>query len=460
MDNVKSYCYNDCEATLKMYNISIEKIRLRKQLSKLYDLNLMNKSDSSIGESIFIKYILEKKGIEYKELKASVKKPEDFNFYLGDIILPYIKFKSEEFNSVLDYFKGVSVTNGILKNVFTYNVTHKGLKYDYGAGGLHASQRGVFKEEGDYLLIDVDVNSYYPNISIKNKIFPEHLSEDFYIIYEEIYNTRKQAKKQSKLDPNDHKAVAINQGLKLSLNSIFGKSNSQYSTVYSPLFTASITINGQLMLSMLAENLSEICEVFYANTDGLTVRIHKDKVDQLYQICKDWEKLTDLELESVKYIEMYLRDVNNFAVKDEYGGIKYKGAYEIDKAVGKEPAVWKNNSSRIVPIAVSNYFFKNIPICKTLENHDNIYDFCKIGKAKRGWSIYYGDKKLSNINRYFLSNNKKLKTLTKVNNEDSRIISIEAHPNSKKGEHYHLDVMNKFVLDKYIDLLRKFLNSV
>lgn len=31
---------------------------------------------------------------------------------------------------------------------------------------------------------------------------------------------------------------------------------------------------------------------------------------------------------------------------------------------------------RIVPIALSNYFIKGIPIRETILNHNNIYDFC------------------------------------------------------------------------------------
>lgn len=64
--------------------------------------------------------------------------------------------------------------------------------------------------------------SYYPNLAIKNRIFPQHLSEDFCDIYEEIYNTRKEAKIKSKKDKNDKNAIAVNSGLKLSLNSLYG----------------------------------------------------------------------------------------------------------------------------------------------------------------------------------------------------------------------------------------------
>ena len=444
MDDILEYCFNDCEATLKLYDISKEKISLRKTLSDLYKLDLYNSSDSSIGEQIFIKYMLNKKNIEFKELKASVGKPSDFNFNLGDVILPYVKFKSEEFNSAIEFFKSSNVESGILKDVFNYSVEFKGLKYDYGAGGLHASKNGIFETKGDYIIVDWDVASYYPNLAIRNKMFPQHLSEDFCDIYEEIYDTRKAAKVKAKKDKTDKEAVAVNAGLKLALNSLYGKSNSKYSVVYDPMYTAATCINGQLLLSMLAEWLSEFSEVFYVNTDGLTIRIHKSCLERMYNTCKKWEELTKLELESVVFKKMFLRDVNNLIAIDEWGGVKRKGAYEIDKAVGKEPAIWKNNSSRILPIAASEYFINNVPIEQTIKNHSDIYDFCKMGKVRGDWKMTWGESLMPKINRYYLSNNPSTPTLVKEH-LDGRRISLEAHPDFKKhGTIYNCSVINNY----------------
>lgn len=158
IDEITEYCFNDCEATLSLYNITKEKIGLRKTLSNIYNLDLYNSSDSSIGEQIFIKYITNKTGLTYKELKAKVKSPKDFNFNLGEVILPYIKFESEAFKSAIDFFQYSNVEEGILKGKFNYSVNFDGLQYDFGAGGLHASKKGIFKTEGDYEIWDWDVN--------------------------------------------------------------------------------------------------------------------------------------------------------------------------------------------------------------------------------------------------------------------------------------------------------------
>ncbi len=71
-----------------------------------------------------------------------------------------------------------------------------------------------------------------------------------------------------------------------------------------------ITINGQLLILMLAEKLSALgCQIIQANTDGITILYKKDLYDNIDSICKDWQTLTKLELEYAKYRKMVIRDV-------------------------------------------------------------------------------------------------------------------------------------------------------
>ena len=72
------------------------------------------------------------------------------------------------------------------------------------------------------------------------------------------------------------------------------------------------TVNGQLLLCMLSERFMEEipdCKMIQINTDGMTVKIHKQFREQLFSICKRWENLTGLELESVMYSKMIIKDV-------------------------------------------------------------------------------------------------------------------------------------------------------
>lgn len=77
-------------------------------------------------------------------------------------------------------------------------------------------------------------------------------------------------------------------------------------------YTLATTINGQLMLTMLAEQLLKIPElqIIQVNTDGITVRLKKQYESDYYDTCKQWESLTRLQLEYAYYSKMIIRDVN------------------------------------------------------------------------------------------------------------------------------------------------------
>jgi hypothetical protein len=145
----------------------------------------------------------------------------------------------------------------------------------------------------------------------------------------------------------------------------------------------STTLNGQLMLTMLAEDLvlRGGCRILMINTDGLECYVPKNKLNLYDQICKEWMHKTKLELEFVDYHKIVLRDINNYIAVDSKGKVKYKGAFEINKDYHKD------NSFKIIPIAISKYFIEGIPIKDTIEKHTNVLDFCgrqKFGRDSKG----------------------------------------------------------------------------
>jgi len=98
------------------------------------------------------------------------------------------------------------------------------------------------------------------------------------------------------------------------LNGTFGDSNNQFSVFYDPLMTLRITINGQLLLCLLAEQLMKIPTVrlVMVNTDGMEYTIQNEYVDQARQVCRWWENVSGLTLEHARYKKMCIRDVNNY----------------------------------------------------------------------------------------------------------------------------------------------------
>lgn len=403
---ILAYNLNDVLATYEFYKKSLPKIELRKSLLTQFNIPCLNWSDSKIGEQLILKLYCDKTGTDIWDVKEM--RSNRLKIALNDVILPYIQFQSKDFNKLLNYFKSKEITE--TKGSIKESVIYKGFKYDYGTGGIHGCiNPGIYESDNNYVIIDADVASLYPSLAITNNFFIEHLGESFVEVYQSIINMRLKAKKEGNM--------VLSDGFKLAANSVYGKSNDVDSFLYDPKFTMAITLNGQLLLTLLAEslvdNINDIT-VLQVNTDGITMMIpnNKQSIDSYYSICNEWQAKTKLQLEFVDYSKMIIGDVNNYIAVTTKGKIKNKGRYELDKVVGSEPAYHKDNSFRIVPLALQEYFVKGIPVEQTIKNHTNIYDFC--GRQKFKGSDYgiikyisndqiISEKQQKNV-RYYISN--------------------------------------------------------
>lgn len=216
----------------------------------------------------------------------------------------------------------------------------------------------------------------------------------------------------------------------------YGKSNSQFSFLYDPLYTIKTTLAGQLALCMLSERLfTGIPEMtmLQINTDGLTVRIPHSEKENYWEICQQWEEETGLLLEYVAYSKMIIRDVNSYLAVDKDGKVKYKGAFKTNEEMIKDGEYHKSFSQGIVPLALSKFFLDGIPVEETVKNHTNIFDFCKTFNASHGWKcetlLVDGNGAPTDVqeeqktNRYYIS--KDGKTFRKY--KDEKFIDIEAN---------------------------------
>jgi hypothetical protein len=375
IDEILEYNLNDVLSTYEFYKRSEGKIQLRKDLMSKYGLNCLNYSDSKIGEELVLKLYCDKTGLDFWETKKLRTNRDNIN--LGDCIFDYIEFQSKPFQDLLIRLKSKIITK--TKGAIKESVIYKGFKYDYGTGGIHGCiTPGIYEANDEYDIIDDDVAALYPSIGIVNGLYPEHLGEDFYTVYKEgIVEARMRAKKA--------KDMVLSDGLKLAANSVYGKSNDEHSFLKDPMYTMKTTLNGQLMITMLIEEIVNSIEdiiILQVNTDGFTVKIHKSEVDKYYEIRERWQIKTKLVLEDARYSKMIIFDVNNYIGVYTNGKIKSKGRFEVDKVVGSEPAYHKDNSFRIIPLALQRYFVDNIPIEETILNHKNIYDFCGRQKFK------------------------------------------------------------------------------
>lgn len=389
------YNDHDVDETEKFYIESIELIEFREQLSQKYRRNFLNHNDTKIGKDYFVME-LERliPGSCYTHVNGSRQVRQTIRPSIGiaNVIFPYIQFKRPEFQRIRDWLASQVITE--TKGVFSgLHAEINGFKYDFGVGGIHGSiDSTIVYSDDDYVIYDWDVASYYPNLAIANRLYPEHLGVEFCDIYKDVYEQRK----------GYAKGTPENAMLKLALNGVYGDSNNKYSPFYDPQYTMSITINGQLLLCLLAEHLIDIpgLEMIQINTDGLTVRCPRVYVDHMKTVCKWWEDFTCLELESAVYSRMFIRDVNNYIAEYEGGDLKRKGAYEYKLA-------WhQNHSQLVVPMAAEAALVRGVDIGEFIRNHGDIVDFMLRTKVGRADKLVIADtagneRELQKITRYY-----------------------------------------------------------
>jgi len=395
---ILSYNWNDVEATAKFFELIKFETDLRIELSNEYNLPLLNSSEPRLAKEIFAKILSEKSGINKKDLKKM--KTIRNNIKVSDIIFDYITFETEPLQNLLKQIKALNIDPNNMKNSFEKVFTYHGIETVMGLGGIHACcNPGIYKSRKDLIIHDLDVTSFYPNLAIQNDLKPAHLGDSFMEVYNNIFQERKKIPK----------ANPINYVFKIILNSTYGLSNEPNSYLYDPLFTMSITLNGQLLILKLVEMLilamPEIV-IYQENTDGISIGYNPEKKYIVDSICKEWEKLTKLELESAFYKQMIIMDVNNYIAESEDGKLKRKGLFEYKMDFHKNP------SFLIIPKAIEQYFINNVNVEDFIKNHNNIYDFLGAIKSTKDFilNLYFIKdrsfikEKQEKVCRYFISN--------------------------------------------------------
>lgn len=301
-NEIIEYCINDVRSTEYLFDINKKELQLRINLGAKYNINLLNASNSKIGSELMLKLYCERTKRDPYNVRR-LRTERDI-IKLREIIFPYIKFDSDEFSGLLRWFKDKSLTP--LDKKWKKSLVYKDFQFDYGKGGIHGSVHNrIVTVEDDEMLIDADVASLYPSIAVVNGLYPQHLGIEFAEVYGNDIVAVRLAEKSK---PDGDKTIIA--GLKEAANSVYGKSNDNFSWLKDYQYTLATTINGQLMLSMLAEKLMEIGELIQINTDGLTLKIKRTDEQQYYSICNEWEKSTNLILEYAEYSKMIIRDVN------------------------------------------------------------------------------------------------------------------------------------------------------
>lgn len=409
---LRTYCLNDLDTTIDLWNKSKSIISLREDMSETYKMDLRSKSDAQVAEAVICAEVQKIKN--EKPVKPVV--PEGTVFFYKPP--EYLKFKlpllQNKLAEIVSSAFVINATGGFDMPVALNGATLSIGKsvYRMGIGGLHSSEQSTAHFADDnYVICDNDVTAYYPSLILTNNWAPVHMGKVFVDVYRNIVERRVEAKRKAKMivkrlkdgDLSDAEVSNLKRlldvekttdsALKVSINGTFGKLGSKYSALYSPDLMIQVTVTGQLALLMLIERLeAEGISIVSANTDGIVSRCHVSKQSLMREVIRQWEQDTGLTTEETKYRALYSRDVNNYLALKLEGGYKSKGTL-VPSGLGKNP------DYDIVSTAVCEFLDTGVPIAETILRCKDIRKFLRVRTAKGG--CRWGDEYLGRVARWY-----------------------------------------------------------
>ena len=381
------YNKNDDFVVCEIVRQKPDEVKLRYSITNAFKVNVMCSARANIADKLTTKFYADMSGLHPD--KFTKLRTERTALSFKKIIFPHIKFKTKELQKVLEEMKDVVIyhTN---KDSFTKTIEFYGTKYTLATGGIHSvDPPRICKSNEEFVYIHHDYTSYYPSIMISYEVAPKHLNKKVFVkMVRFLKETRVKCKHGGDVNviPGVPNKIAA-EALKIVINSIYGKLGSDMFFLYDRFAQMQVTINGQLMTMTLIEALElEGIHVISANTDGIVIKVPRNKMDKYKEIAAKWNEENKMDADYEMYDSIVSRDVNNYFDIQSDGTVEYKGALDPKQYI-KE--LKKGYDMPIVAKAVFDYFVYNKPILETLRNHKYILDFCKTQNIGRQFDVVY-----------------------------------------------------------------------
>jgi hypothetical protein len=413
LDVLIPYNLHDIRETKKFTLFILKHILFRIELIEtgLVKGDVLNMNDTKIGAKFVEQRLGDKLCYTWESGRKQARQTIRERVALNDIIFPYVQFQNAEFARVLTWMRAQvlsldEITERLkTKGVFAgIHATVGGVDFHFGTGGIHASVSAQrFVADAEFAIVDIDVAGMYPANMVANRLHPEHLGEKFIEVFGELPIERAKYKK----------GTPQNALFKLGGNGTFGNMGNLHSVFLDPQCLLATTVNGQLAIAMLAEWLLTVdtLQIIQANTDGITYRVHRSRMQHAEIIRDIWMRRTRLVLEEVLYSRMWIRDVNNYVAESTKGEVKMKGAYWYPKSFPDDisycsPPAWhKDYSAQIVIMAAVAHMVEGVDIEKYIDAHRDPFDFMCRAKVDRSSRLMIGDQEQQRICRYYIAHN-------------------------------------------------------
>lgn len=420
LESVIKYCRHDVEQTIEVFLNRIEEFDSHMSLIKAFKLPLsyISKTKAQLTAAV----------LEARK----VDRNDEYEIVLPDTL------RIEKYRHIMDWYR-VPENRDYEKKL---EVDIAGVPHVFGWGGLHGA---IPNYQGQGILLNVDVASFYPAIMIEYGFLSRNVADS--TKYRQIRDERLRLKAEKNPMANP---------LKIVLNSTFGASKDKYNQLYDPRQANNVCVGGQLLLLDLIEHLEGTCELIQSNTDGLIVKVGGRKdIDRVRELCAEWERRTRMVLEFDEFERIYQKDVNNYLVIHKDGGYKSKGAY-----VKKLDVL--DYDLAIVNKGIVNFFIHGTPIEETIMAANQLIDFQKIVKVseKYTYAVYGNERRSEKMLRVFASRGRMDGGIFKLKhvNGERRIEKIANTPDRcfiMNEDVTGMDIPRKLDRKWYIDLARK-----
>lgn len=383
------YNKNDVFLCCEMVRQKPDEVKLRYSITNAFGVNVLSSARANIADKLTIKFYSNMSGLSPKQFIK--ERTERTKLSFKKIIFPHIKFKTPELQKMLSEMMQVTITR-TNKDAFSKEIEFYGTKYTLATGGIHSQDPPrICRSDDKFVYLHHDYTSYYPSIMISYNIAPKHLDRATFV---KMVDYLKQTRVKCKHTPDSEGHVMEGvpnkigaEALKIVINSIYGKLGSELFFLYDRFAQMQVTINGQLMTMTLIEELElNGIHVISANTDGIVIKLSRDKFNVYKEITDRWNETNKMGADYEEYQMIASRDVNNYFDIQTDGTIEYKGALD-PKQYLKE--LKKGYDAPVVAIAVFEYLVNNVPVMTTLRNHKDILDFCKTQNVGRQFEVVY-----------------------------------------------------------------------
>lgn len=406
-DMITSYCKNDILVVEEIIHQSKDMIRMRHTFRDTIKGNTYSLSNTSLGYAIITNNTkINKSKIRYTD-----------TFKIKDILYPNIELSNQDFlNKLKD--TNVDAETKISYNYTLVNTDGSIVPCTLGMGGIHGCiESGIYQENEEYEIMDIDGTSYYPYQAIQYDLYPRSAGKPFVEKMKYLFEERK------KLPKSDVRS----KGYKEALNSVIGMTKLKGSSIYDHKYFYTITINGQLMLLSICEQLAKVhpeIKILYLNTDGFAIqypRAHRQAIlSTAERLCRSFR----ISPEFTPIHAFYILNVNNYISVIKQGALSEaeveekikEGAYyynavskEHNIPLGNPPTSWyqygvydehgnmgwhqvKSKEKGIIVSfhdlelhrdfsnfaskkAIYNYLLFNIGVMQSILNNHNLFDF-------------------------------------------------------------------------------------